>query len=304
MARSAWAWIRGLAGWRRAAFAFAAGRLLGTRLRAGGFFSRLAAGLCRSGVAAGRRRPEPASLSQRRDHRAGPFAFGQYLVGWHWIGYAFLVDPAAHLWQTAVRAAVSHRRAWRFIAGAGLRRWRFISGRTARRGFWFSPCAMAPANGCAAMSSPAFPGICRPMAGALPWPLLQSASPDGRLWAFLPDHSFGRFAGRILAAAPLATAPRAADAASVCGALGFWRLAAGRRTRRNMCRTCSCGWCSPTFRRREKYLRRLCAAQLAAADGSQSRLPGPGPPTSSGRKRRRLSRLPRSAGALDADRAC
>ncbi|HWC62428.1 MAG TPA: apolipoprotein N-acyltransferase [Rhizomicrobium sp.] len=27
------------------------------------------------------------------------FAFGQYLIGWHWIGYAFLVDPAAHLWQ-------------------------------------------------------------------------------------------------------------------------------------------------------------------------------------------------------------
>ncbi len=27
------------------------------------------------------------------------FAFGQYLVGWHWIGYAFMVDPSAHLWQ-------------------------------------------------------------------------------------------------------------------------------------------------------------------------------------------------------------
>jgi apolipoprotein N-acyltransferase len=27
------------------------------------------------------------------------FAFGQYLIGWHWIGYAFLVDPDAHLWQ-------------------------------------------------------------------------------------------------------------------------------------------------------------------------------------------------------------
>ena len=27
------------------------------------------------------------------------FAFGQYLIGWHWIGYAFLVDPGAHLWQ-------------------------------------------------------------------------------------------------------------------------------------------------------------------------------------------------------------
>jgi len=27
------------------------------------------------------------------------FFFGQYLVGWHWIGFAFLVDPGAHLWQ-------------------------------------------------------------------------------------------------------------------------------------------------------------------------------------------------------------
>ena len=27
------------------------------------------------------------------------FAFGQYLLGLHWIGYAFLVDPGAHLWQ-------------------------------------------------------------------------------------------------------------------------------------------------------------------------------------------------------------
>jgi apolipoprotein N-acyltransferase len=27
------------------------------------------------------------------------FAFGQFLVGLHWIGYAFLVDPGAHLWQ-------------------------------------------------------------------------------------------------------------------------------------------------------------------------------------------------------------
>lgn len=27
------------------------------------------------------------------------FAFGQYVVGFHWIGYAFMVDPAAHLWE-------------------------------------------------------------------------------------------------------------------------------------------------------------------------------------------------------------
>jgi apolipoprotein N-acyltransferase len=25
------------------------------------------------------------------------FAFGQYLIGWHWIGYAFIIDPSAHL---------------------------------------------------------------------------------------------------------------------------------------------------------------------------------------------------------------
>ncbi|HWA03655.1 MAG TPA: apolipoprotein N-acyltransferase [Rhizomicrobium sp.] len=27
------------------------------------------------------------------------FAFGQFLTGWHWIVYAFLVDPAEHAWQ-------------------------------------------------------------------------------------------------------------------------------------------------------------------------------------------------------------
>ena len=27
------------------------------------------------------------------------FCFGQFLLGWHWIGYAFLVDPTNHLWQ-------------------------------------------------------------------------------------------------------------------------------------------------------------------------------------------------------------
>ena len=35
-------------------------------------------------------------------HAAGAgwaFCFGQFFVGWHWIGYAFLVDPTNHLWQ-------------------------------------------------------------------------------------------------------------------------------------------------------------------------------------------------------------
>ena len=27
------------------------------------------------------------------------FGFGQFLVGLHWVGYAFLVDPGAHEWQ-------------------------------------------------------------------------------------------------------------------------------------------------------------------------------------------------------------
>jgi apolipoprotein N-acyltransferase len=34
------------------------------------------------------------------------FAFGQFLTGWHWIAYAFLVDPSAHEWQIPFIAAL------------------------------------------------------------------------------------------------------------------------------------------------------------------------------------------------------
>jgi len=30
---------------------------------------------------------------------AGPFYFGQFLVGWHWIAYAFLIYPGATEWE-------------------------------------------------------------------------------------------------------------------------------------------------------------------------------------------------------------
>jgi apolipoprotein N-acyltransferase len=92
------AWIAGLTGWRRLSFAFAAGTISATGFAPLEFFPALLAGyaalvLLIDGAVAGEK---PA----RRAASAGwAFCFGQFLLGWHWIGYAFLVDPTNHLWQ-------------------------------------------------------------------------------------------------------------------------------------------------------------------------------------------------------------
>src|SRR6201996_3251967 len=90
--------VRGLQGWRRVGFAFLAGMISALGFAPVEFFTALLLGfaalvLLLDGVAHGPRARRIAALG------GWVFAFGQYLIGWHWIGYAFMVDPSAHLWQ-------------------------------------------------------------------------------------------------------------------------------------------------------------------------------------------------------------
>ena len=91
-------WVRALTGWRRILFAFGCGAFSALGFAPIEFFPALLLGyaallLLLDAADAG---PHP----MRAGFGAGwAFAFGQFLIGWHWIGYAFLVDPSAHLWQ-------------------------------------------------------------------------------------------------------------------------------------------------------------------------------------------------------------
>lgn len=91
-------WVRGLTGWRRFALALAAGAISAFAFAPPGFFPVLLLGFALLVLLL-----DGASQSSRPLRTAfglgWAFAFGQYLIGWHWIGYAFLVDPDAHLWQ-------------------------------------------------------------------------------------------------------------------------------------------------------------------------------------------------------------
>lgn len=100
MARvAAWgAWLRDLRGCARAGFAFAMGALSATGFAPVGFFPGLLIGYGALVLLL------DGADTQARRLRAGAFVswaflFGQFLLGLYWIGYAFMVDPAAHLWQ-------------------------------------------------------------------------------------------------------------------------------------------------------------------------------------------------------------
>jgi len=90
--------VRSLSGWRRILFAFAAGLVSALGFAPVEFFPALLLGfailvLLLDSAAQGPHRYRKAAAA------GWAFAFGQYLLGWHWIGYAFMVDPSAHLWQ-------------------------------------------------------------------------------------------------------------------------------------------------------------------------------------------------------------
>jgi apolipoprotein N-acyltransferase len=90
--------VRGLTGWRRFLLAFGAGAVSALAFAPIDFFPALLLGLAILVLLLDGADQSPHPF--RKAAIAGwAFAFGQYLIGWHWIGYAFMVDPSAHLWQ-------------------------------------------------------------------------------------------------------------------------------------------------------------------------------------------------------------
>src|SRR5882757_3313007 len=91
-------WIIGLTGWRRLLLAFAVGAVSATGFAPLEFFPALLLGyavlvLLLDGADSG---PNPV----RRAAAAGwAFGFGQFLIGLHWIVYAFLIYPGTTLWE-------------------------------------------------------------------------------------------------------------------------------------------------------------------------------------------------------------
>ena len=91
-------WARGLTGWRRFLFAFLAGAFSALGFAPLGFIFAILLGFAALLILLDGADQSPHPY--RKAFVAGwAFAFGQYLIGWHWIGYAFMVDPSAHLWQ-------------------------------------------------------------------------------------------------------------------------------------------------------------------------------------------------------------
>ncbi len=90
--------IRGLVGGRRILLAFLAGAVSALGFAPIEFFPALLLGFAVLVLLLDGADQSPHPV--RKAAVAGwAFAFGQYLIGWHWIGYAFMVDPSAHLWQ-------------------------------------------------------------------------------------------------------------------------------------------------------------------------------------------------------------
>jgi apolipoprotein N-acyltransferase len=90
--------VRALSGWRRFALAFAAGLLSALAFAPFGIFPFLLLGfailvLLIDGAQTGRRPVLRAAIA------GWAFGFGQFLGGFYWVGYAFVVDAAVHAWQ-------------------------------------------------------------------------------------------------------------------------------------------------------------------------------------------------------------
>lgn len=90
--------VRGLKGWRRFGFAVLAGAVSALGFTPFSFFPALLFGLAALVLLIDGTQGDLKPL--RAAAVAGfAFGFGQFAIGLHWIGYAFLVDADAHAWQ-------------------------------------------------------------------------------------------------------------------------------------------------------------------------------------------------------------
>jgi len=95
---AAGAFVRALTGWRRFLFAFVTGCLSALSFAPFGLWPLLLLGFGALALLI------DGAVTQARPIRSAAFAgwafgFGQFLTGLYWVGYAFLVDSADHLWQ-------------------------------------------------------------------------------------------------------------------------------------------------------------------------------------------------------------
>lgn len=90
--------VRALTGWQRFAFAFVTGLLSALTFAPFGIFPLLllAFAILVLLIDGARERPRPIRNAAFAGWSIG---FGQFLAGFYWVGYAFMVDPAAHGWQ-------------------------------------------------------------------------------------------------------------------------------------------------------------------------------------------------------------
>ena len=86
--------LRGLSGWRRLGLAILLGAASATAFPPFHFFPALLLALAGLSLLLDGAHPVPAAAVT-----GWGFAFGQFLVGLHWIAYPFMVDPSSHLWQ-------------------------------------------------------------------------------------------------------------------------------------------------------------------------------------------------------------
>ncbi|GAA0552031.1 apolipoprotein N-acyltransferase [Rhizomicrobium palustre] len=117
-------WFRALKGWRRFGMAVAAGAFSALGFAPFSFFPALLFGFAALVLLLEAAATEPKKLSAA--FRVGFwFGFGQFLVGLHWIGYAFLVDAESHAWQIPFVALLFPGGLALFIAAAALLAVRF-----------------------------------------------------------------------------------------------------------------------------------------------------------------------------------
>ena len=125
---------------------------------------------------------------------------------------------------------------------------------------------MPPANGCAAIVLPAFPGILPAYGWGASLAILQSTAVIGRLWPDLSDHSAGRVAGgfavrpsrKRLLSGNSRRRWRCCFCSRCLWGWGAWRLAANPTA--ICCRACNLRLVQPDIPQREKYDRALWRA--------------------------------------------